>query len=261
MMRWHLHLLRLFWSTSIAAEMEYRINFLITFLTSLGSLAGSIFGLFLFYRTGHQLGGWTWNESLLVLATFTLLEGIAAALLSPNLSRIVSHVQQGTLDFVLLKPVDSQFWLSSRNFSPWSLTDVVFGLILLGYAGTRLGFGPLQYLAGVVPLFLGMVILYSLWFVLATLSIWFVKVYNATDVLRSFLEAGRFPREAYPAAYRFFFTFILPATFLTTVPAEAMLGRGNAFWFIIAAALAAGLFAFSRVFWQFAMRSYTSASS
>jgi ABC-2 type transport system permease protein len=99
--------LRLCWGTAIAAELEYRINFLVAALSSLGGLAGSLFGLFLFYRTGYQFQGWSWQAALLVLGVFTLLQGFSASILSPNLNRIVTQVQQGTLDFVLLKPISS----------------------------------------------------------------------------------------------------------------------------------------------------------
>ena len=44
----YLKVLRLFWTAAIAAEMEYRINFIIAAFSSLGNLVGSIFGLFLF---------------------------------------------------------------------------------------------------------------------------------------------------------------------------------------------------------------------
>jgi ABC-2 type transport system permease protein len=44
----YLKVLRLFWSAAIAAEMEYRVNFLLATLRSVGNLVGSLFGLFLF---------------------------------------------------------------------------------------------------------------------------------------------------------------------------------------------------------------------
>jgi ABC-2 type transport system permease protein len=254
-------LLGLFWSTAIASEMEYRVNFLIATLSSLGNLAGSLFGLFLFYRTGYTFTGWSWSAALLVLGIFTLLQGFAATFLAPNLNRIVRHVQEGTLDFVLLKPIRSQFWLSTHTLSPWGLPDLVFGSIVIGYAGTNLGLGINNYLMSAVPLLFGFVILYSLWFILGATSIWFVKIYNATEVLRGLLEAGRYPMVAYPTAYRFFFTFVVPVAFLTTIPAEAMLGRGEVNWSIGAGVLAVLLFWMSNAFWRFALRFYTSASS
>ncbi|MGF1537137.1 MAG: ABC transporter permease [Elainellaceae cyanobacterium] len=253
--------LRLFWGTAIAAELEYRLNFVIASLTSLGGLAGSLFGLFLFYRTDYTFSGWSWTEALIVLGLFTLLQGFAATFLAPNLSRIVRHVQQGTLDFVLLKPISSQFWLSTRTVSPWGIPDLLFGLIMIGYAGSQLGLAPQNYLVGLLPLLCGFLSLYSLWFILGATSIWFVKVYNVTEVLRGLLEAGRYPIVAYPAIYRVFFTFVVPVTFLTTIPAQFMLNRAEGYWLAIAAGLSIALFLISQAFWRFALRFYTSASS
>lgn len=260
-MKRYLLLLRLFWSTAIAAELEYRLNFVIATLTSLGNLIGSLFGLFLFYRTGYTFEGWNWEQALVILGIFTLLQGFSTTFLVPNLNRIVDQVQQGTLDFVLLKPISSQFWLSSRTVSPWGMPDLIFGVVVIAYAGGRLDLGITNYLLSSVPIFFGIMSLYSLWFMLGATSIWFVKISNVTEVLRGLMEAGRFPMVAYPTAYRFFFTFIVPVAFLTTVPAETMLGRSNVIWVIGAGVLALGLLFGSAIFWRFALRFYTSASS
>ena len=260
-MRKYLQAVRLFVVTSFAAEMEYRINFVLAAASSLLSLAGSIFSLSLFYRAGHRLGGWAWPDALLVMGMFTLLDGVAATWLSPNLNRIVDHARDGTLDFVLLKPVDSQFWVSTRYVSVWGFPNVIFGVALIVVAGTVRGLSAADYAAGLAPLLLGTVILYSLWFLLASTCVWFVKIYNVTYVLRSLLEAGRYPAQAYPAAYRFVFTFVLPVAFLTTVPAQAMLGTARLQSLGLATALAAGLFLAARAFWRLALRYYTSASS
>ncbi|ACK72152.1 protein of unknown function DUF990 [Gloeothece citriformis PCC 7424] len=260
-MKRYFKILKLFWSTAIAAELEYRLNFLIATFTSLANLVGSLFSLFLFYRTGYSFEGWTWQEALIVLGIFTFLQGISETFLSPNLNKIVDLVQQGTLDFVLLKPINSQFWLSTRVISPWGFPDLCFGGILVLYSGSQLGLTFNNYLLSAIPIFFGIIILYSLWFMLGATSIWFVKIYNVTEVLRGFLEAGRYPMIAYPAAYRFFFTFIIPVAFLTTIPAEVMLGKSQFIWIIGAGLLSVGLFIVSKLFWQFALRFYTSASS
>jgi len=260
-MKKYYKIISLFWQSAIAAELEYRLNFVVASVTSFVNLSGSIFSLFLFYRTGYTFEGWSWEESLIVLAMFTLLQGFSAIFLIPNLNKIVTHVQQGTLDFILLKPINSQLWLSTRMVSPWGFPDLFFGLIIIIYAGQKLHLNLIQYLLTILPLSLGMITLYSIWFMLGATSIWFVKIYNVTEVLRGLLEAGRFPMVAYPAAYRFFFTFIIPVAFLTTIPAETMLGKVQFIWLLLAAILAGGLLVFSRFFWRFALKFYTSASS
>ena len=91
-----------FWRSSLEAESEYQLNLVLECLAVSGNLAGSLFVLSLLFSGQSSLGGWDWNEALIVLGLYTLLDGFTSCLLQPNLSKIVNHVQQGTLDFVLL---------------------------------------------------------------------------------------------------------------------------------------------------------------
>ncbi|MBN2450938.1 MAG: ABC-2 family transporter protein [Lentisphaeria bacterium] len=241
--------------------MEYRLNFVLAAANSMLTLAGAIFGLHLLFRSTGRLGGWTWDQALLVAGIFTLLEGITAGVLSPNLGRIVDHVRKGTLDFVLLKPIDSQFWISLRQVSVWGFPNVLLGALVVAYAAWRLRLPPAALVRAVLPLLLGIVILYGLWFLLASTCIWFVKIHNVTALLRNCLEAGRFPVSAFPRTYRFLLTFVLPVAFLTTVPAQAILGHGRTRDLASAAVLALCFSLLSRRFWLFSLRYYSSASS
>ena len=259
--------LKAFWLTSLASEMEYRANFITSSLYALGQLAGTLFTLDVLYSKNYQFGasaggaGWSRDAAYLVVAMFTLLDGITSAALSPNLSRIVGHVQRGTLDFVLLKPLDAQFQLSTRNLTPWGFPNIVFGVLLIAYAGPRVPLGWQAYPLGFVAIVLSILILYALWFMVATTTIWFTKVWNATEVLRSFIEAGKYPMAAFHPAVRFFFTFVLPVAFLTTVPVELMRGTARPVFLAVEAGIAIILLTISRAFWKWALRYYTSASS
>jgi ABC-2 type transport system permease protein len=261
--------LRRFWGTALAGQLEYQLNVLLELLAAVATLAGSVVILSLFFGPGEgggvdrQLGGWSWQEALVVQGIYTLLDGVASTWLRPNLGAIVTHVREGTLDFVLLKPIDSQFWLSLRTLSPAGLSEIALGLGLIVWAAPRAGATPTPGSLALALLLLlaGVLILYALWFLLATTSIWFVKTWNATEVLRAALTAGRFPLSAYPPGLRLLFTLVLPVAFLTTVPAEAILGRVTLPWIGLALAAAALGLGLSRAFWRYALRHYTSASS
>jgi ABC-2 type transport system permease protein len=253
--------LKRFWLTSLASEMEYRANFITASLYSLGQLGGTILTVNILYSKNYHFGDWTREESYLVVALFALLDGISSSALSPNLSRIVSHVQRGTMDFVLLKPLDTQLMLSTRNLTPWGFPNILLALGLIAYTGPRIPLDWYAYPLGAVSVILSILILYALWFIVATTTIWFTKIWNATEVLRSFIEAGKYPISAYQPAVGFFLTFILPVAFLTTVPAELMVNPAAPAYLLIEAAMAAGLLTVSRLFWKWAIRYYTSASS
>ncbi|WP_320676725.1 ABC transporter permease [Prochlorococcus sp. MIT 1300] len=233
------------------------------FSATIGNLLGSIFLLSLFYTSGSTLGGWSWEASLIVLGIYTLLESVIYIILQPNLSRIVRHVQNGTLDFVLLKPVDSQLWLSFRVVSPWGIPSFLAGICLIfyGLATSNINLSIGNFLWFSLLMLNSLAILYSLWFLLATTSIWFVKIWNVTEVLRSTLVAGRYPIYAYPFMLRAIFTFVIPIAFLTTFPAEAILGYVSTDKIIASVAVSIISIYFTRWFWRYALRFYTSASS
>lgn len=267
-MRRYLHTLGVFWQVAIAAEMEYRLNFVMAALSSLMILGGSIFTLSLFYSQGGTLGGWPWHESLLIMAAYTMLQGVVSTLLNPNYLRISELVREGTLDFILLKPLDSQFWLSTWKLGIWGFPDIALGAGVAIYAAARLETTPsaMNWLLGLMALGCGVMILYSIGYALATTTIWFTKLFNITIAMTSLIEAGRYPLSAYPLAYRVFFTWVLPVAFMTTVPAQAVLGRpmygwSPWAWVLTGLGICVVTFAFSRWFWLFALRSYTSASS
>ncbi len=255
--------LKRFWGTALAGQLEYQVNMLIDLLAMVGSLAGSIFVLSVFFGQGRELGGWSWEAALVVQGIYTFLDGVSSTWLRPNLGAIVTHVREGTLDFVLLKPIDSQFWVSLRIMAPAGLPEMGLGLVLIVWAASRAGasFSLGTVLVAVLMLCVGGVILYALWFVIAATSIWFVKTWNATEVLRAVLASGRFPVSAYPPALRLVFTLVLPVAFLTTVPAEVILGRAAMPMLALGLFLAVIFFVGSRAFWLFALRYYTSASS
>ena len=261
--------LRRFWGTALAGQLEYQANVWIELLAMVANLAGSLLLLSLFFpkpeagAPAARLGGWSWEAALVVQGLYTLLDGVASTWLRPNLGAIVTHVREGTLDFVLLKPIDSQFWLSLRTLAPAGLGEMALGLGLIAWAAPRAGApaDPLGWALAALMLLTGVCILYALWFLLATTSIWFVKTWNATEVLRAALTAGRFPLSAYPPALRLVFTAVLPIAFLTTVPAEAILGRATPGWMALALLVAGVSLTLCRAFWRFALRHYTSASS
>jgi ABC-2 type transport system permease protein len=140
---------------------------------------------------------------------------------------------------------------------------MVLGLALVVVGTIRSGARPdaITILTGGLMVLAGVTILYSLWFALAATSIWFVKIWNATEVLRSLLAAGQFPVSAYPPALRVVFSTILPVAFLTTVPAEAILGLASGGSLLAGLVLTGLSVVGSRALWRLALRHYTSASS
>lgn len=262
-MRRYLNLLSLFARNSLQVALEYRVDFLVSLLQSGFWLVWGVAGTLIFFRFTGSLGGYNFPQALLVVGLFRVFEGIIDGVMRPNITRIVEYIQKGTLDFVLLKPVDSQFMASLRQINLLTIPDFIIGAGLIGYGlwaerhlpsvGELLAFGLL--------LVCGTLLAYSLWMLLTTTAFWLVRVENIAELLTAIYETGRFPVTAFGTVVRIALTFVVPIAFMTTFPAAALLGKLEPLYLVLAPVMAAALLLASRAFWRFALRSYTSASS
>lgn len=261
-MRRALRLTGRFAASALSAQLEYRANFVAGLLESLGQVGIGLLSLSLFFRNASSLGGWTPAQAALVLGLYMLTTSFTNVVLYPNLNRIAESVRLGTMDFVLLKPIDAQYQVSARNLNAFRLGDGLIGLGIIGWGLAHLpDVSPGGVLLGVLLYLCALVMVYSIWFFLATTAFWLVKVENVTELFNGFFGAARFPVTAFPGWVQTLLTFVVPIAFITTVPAQSALGVADARLLWLSPVLALLLAFASRRFWLFALRNYTSASS
>ncbi len=252
-----------FLHTSLASEFEYKTNILVDLITAILSLIGSIFLLSIFFQNNDYIGGWKFEQALIIQGIYTILNGITNTWFNPNLTEIVKHIREGTLDFVLLKPIDSQFFISLKKINPSGFLEIMLGFFLLFFCirinqiNISLSFLTLS----LITIICSICILYSLWFFISTTTIWFVKTWNAIEVLRSFLYIGRFPLNSFSFSLRIFFSVFIPIAFITTIPSEVFLGLSQSWKILLEVIVTTVFLVTSRKFWLFALKFYSSASS
>jgi ABC-2 type transport system permease protein len=254
-------LLRIQLRTSVLLAMQYRLDFIIDAVMGLFWSASALVPLLVLFSQRKSVAGWTWPEALIVVAWFTLLKGVLDGAIQPALINVVEHIRKGTLDFLLLKPVDAQFMVSTSRFEIWKGTDVVGGLALLVYALRTLGRWPSVFgaLTAVMLLAGAVLILYSIWILVVSLAFYVVKVDNLSYLFGSIYDAARWPSSIFRGFLALVFTFVIPLALMTTYPALALLGK-LAPARAIAALGGAVVFAWvARVVWTRAIGHYTSA--
>jgi ABC-2 type transport system permease protein len=259
-MRRYVGLLRLFVANSIQLELEYRINLLINAFNSLVAFGAGLAVIYAMFGQAGSIGGWSFHEALVLFGVFMMIQSYVEILLLPNFSELPEQIRTGAFDFVLLKPVSSQFLVSFRHLSIWQFPELLIGLGVALYGMAALGtIGPLSLAAFLLLLLAAMAIVYAICLMLATLAFWVVKVDNMSELFFAFFSAGRFPVSAFPSWVRLLLTFVVPIAFITTVPAAAAIGRLDFGMAALGLALAVGFVAASRWFFRYAVASYTSA--
>jgi ABC-2 type transport system permease protein len=230
----------------------------------------------LIFRYTPMIGagtGWGKYQFLLFFATTLLVNSLVHAFFMTNAHELSELIRTGTLDFALVKPIDTQFLVSLTRVEWSSLANFAVGLAVMVYSLCKV-----DYLPGVVQMVLypayvacGVAILYSLMISLAVSAVWLGRnqtLYNFWFYITNF---ARYPMEIYRGTFgdpiRWLFTFIIPVLVAVNVPARLLVRplnpRSPGDWFLplLALVATAGSLAASRWVFNRALLSYRSASS
>jgi ABC-2 type transport system permease protein len=217
------------------------------------------------YSHTDHIGDWTKWEVVLLVGTHQIIAQLFQAFFFVNVANIPELVRTGKLDSLLLLPIDSQFSVSTKQFGLDSIVNALIGAAVVVFSLSRLGLVPspgaiLLYLAA---LGFGVAIHYSIMLSLAAVSFWIVRAQGLVYGYFNFLNIARYPDVIFPPLFRFVFSWIVPVVIVANIPARLLIkSLGQPGWLVlqlIAAATIACLW--SRIFWRFALRHYSSASS
>ncbi len=272
----YLKVFLIFARNSLVRDMTFRANFLIDTFTSIAWMGMNLAFYTLIFQYTPMLGagtGWGKYEFFLFLSTTLVVNSIVQALFMTNADEFSELIRTGSLDFALLKPIDTQFLVSLQRIEWSSLGNLVFGLVLIVYASVKLDEapGPLEIGLYLVYVACGVTILYALMIAMAASSVWLGRNQTLYDFWFYITNFSRYPREIYRGKYgdplRWFFTFIIPVLVVINVPARFLVRSLRPHtaedWLLPAFTLAATAASLAASRWIFnrALGSYRSASS
>jgi ABC-2 type transport system permease protein len=257
----YLHLLATQLRASLLLAMQYRADFALDGVVEVLWMATAIVPLFVVYQARASVAGWTFGEALLVMGWFTFLQAVLEGAINPSLASVVEHIRKGTLDFVLVKPADAQFLVSTARFMPWRSVNVVTAVGLFAWGFHLIGRGPSATAVATAALaaVLAVVVLYSLWILTVSAAFYVVRIDNLSFLFSAVFDAGRWPITVFRGVVRLVFTFVVPLALMTTYPAQALLGTLPGSTLLGAIAGAALAFAIARAVWIASIARYTSA--
>jgi ABC-2 type transport system permease protein len=265
-MRRYLEIYSIMLRNSVIREMSFKANFILWMAVELLWFLGQIVFIEVLFQYVNRIGDWTKWEVVLLIGTHQLIGQIFQAFFYVNVANLPELVRTGKLDFMLLLPVDSQFAVSTRQFGMDNLVNAAVGIAIVIFALAKMHLTPtlLQVLMYIPAVALGVAIHYSIMFVLVTLSFWLVRAQGIVFGYYNLFNIARYPDTIFgKGLFRFIFSWVVPVIVVANIPAR-LLGRifDSPLPLLAHLAGAAALaFAISRIFWHFALRRYSSASS
>src|SRR6266481_3043415 len=168
------------------------------------------------------------------------------------------------MDFLLVLPVNTRFVVCLRQVELGGFVNAGSAVAVMVYAAGQLHLVPAfsQVLGSLVLCAMGILIHYSLMFLLASISFWTVRAQGIVWGYYNLFNIARMPDEAFRGAFKAIFTFAIPMLLVSNVPARVLVKPATSLkWSLLLLGMSVLCFAVSEWGWRASLRRYTSASS
>ena len=262
----YIHLWFSIFKYSIARDMEYKTNFI-----------GSLFVDTIYYITWYYffeviysktsiLGDFD-RDAILVFLIATFFVDTLFMMLFDGAGYLREHIRTGSLDFILLRPVNSQFLISFRYIRSYTVVSLLVLSIIL--YNILLAFHPdsinvLNILLFIFSLFMGVLIWYSFEFIIASLTFYFRDFRTGGWLSHEVMKFSMRPDSIYRGFMRKILFTILPMALVASFPSRLLLyglNTQNQQYLIIQIIVVTVLLSLTRIFWKTGLKKYESAQS
>jgi len=153
--------------------------------------------------------------------------------------------------------------VSLRQVDLGAFVNALSALGVMVYAATQMHLVPsfLQICLFLGLCLAGVLIHYSLMFLLASISFWTVRAQGIVWGYYNLFQVARMPDEAFRGLFKAFFTFAIPMLLVSNVPVRVLINKFSPGSLVILLAMSVLCFLVSEWGWKSSLRHYTSASS
>jgi ABC-2 type transport system permease protein len=252
------------WRNSVVREMGFKSNFLLWIIVEMLWFALQLSFIGVIYLHTDHIGTWTKWEVVLLMGASHFIQQIFTAFFLTNCTQLSELVRTGRLDFMLLLPVNTRFLISLRQVDLGGFVNAASAAAVMAYAARQMQLVPsLAQLLGFMALCLvGIVVHYSLMFLLASVSFWTVRAQGIVWGYYNLFNIARMPDEAFHGLFKAFFTFAVPMILVSNIPVRVLADKlTSPKPLLLLLAMSIVCVAVSEWGWRASVRRYTSASS
>ena len=262
-MRRYLRLYLYFLRFSFSRAFEFRVDFWFRVVMDCVFYAVNLVFFTLLYGQTRTLGGWTLDQAYIFVAGFFLVDAIHMTVFSNNMWFLPILVNRGDLDYYLVRPVSSLFFVSLREFAANSFLNL---LIALGIVGWAIGRYPVAL--GAVPIATFLLLIVAGTFIYYCLHILFLLpvfwLHSSRGLAMVFFSIGKLaerPDRIYTGFTRLLLLTLLPLALVASLPADTLFAGLSWERVLHVVTVMAGMFGAVLSVWRLALRGYASASS
>lgn len=228
---------------------------------TLGKFIRFFFFIFFLFILGGNLGhisGYEYHQLLTFYLVFNLFD-IVGQVFFRGIYMFRDQVISGEFDFRLVKPLSPLFQALTRETDLLDVPLLVIVLIALGRQITTLGTVNIPNL--IIASVSSLVLITAIHIFIAAFGLLTTQVDHTMWVYRDISSMVRFPVDIYNQTIRSLLTFVIPVGVIFTTPAKALMNLVNLSTLFTGFLVSITFFVLAKVFWNYALTKYSSASS
>jgi ABC-2 type transport system permease protein len=248
---------------SFSRAMEFRVDFFFRVLMDLVFYATQVGFFAVIYGHTQELGGWDFAQTLIFISGYFLVDAIHMTLFANNMWMFPLLVNKGDLDYYLVRPVSSLFFVSMREFAANSFLNL---LVAVGISAYALSSYPEPLSAGRIALYIILILngafLYYIVQMMFLIPVFWL--HSARGLGEIFFSLGKYaerPEKIFQGYVRRALVTIIPLSLIASRPAQQLFDGADAGTLMHIAAVTAAFMGGLVLFWHRALRAYSSASS
>jgi ABC-2 type transport system permease protein len=259
----YLRLYACFVRFSFSRAMEFRLDF--TFRIGMDMLWYLVNWSFFWILFKHTplLGGWTYDQMVVFVGGVFVADAIQMTVFANNMWWLPVAINKGDIDYHLVRPVSSLFFLSLREFAANSFVNLIMaaGILVWALARYPAPFGAAAIAVYLALLLVGVVLHYSMqmWFLIPTF--WMHTSSGLREIFWSVDQFSSRPYGIYIGWVRRLLTSILPCALIISFPTRTLFEGATPGLLAHLLGVTAGAFVLTLVLWKLGLRAYASASS
>lgn len=253
-----------FVKNNVIAQMQYRTNFIISILTEVGFIFAKSLYIIVLFSAGLPIKGLEPKHMLMFIGSYTLVTGIMDAVFYPNIAAIPDYIRTASLDVMLTKPVNSLFMSSFRKFNlGLGIPNVLGGLlmIMISWKLSGAAVSMMNILGFIGFTVIGCILTFPILIIPVTCSFWMIKSDALMDTIWAMWDFNNMPMTIYNKIIRAIGIFVLPVFMITNLAPMFVFDMLPGIYMVYSFIAAPVFVLISILFWNFAIKRYSSASS
>lgn len=243
--------------------MEFRVDFFFKFVMDCVYYAVNWFYYWAIFQHTEVLGGWRSDQVMVFVAATFVADALMMTIFMPNLWQLPMMINKGDLDYYIVRPANSMFFVTLREFAANSFLNLIVAFSIFAYAISSLNDAlPLfKVLLLVLLIFNGTFLTYLIYMLHIIPVFWTQAPGGYHDVFWTLDQFAQKPHKIFNLTIQRLLMFVAPFALVASVPAAIVFDGLSLNLLMTVIGVTSIFFLIVVQTWKAGLKRYSSASS